>query len=91
MAAVYADGEKASYAVNASTKSVYNQVPPVSYAKATTDGLSNTLTWTAPLTRGSEMTWSNKEFGLAIGGTASSKTKVWIMQIFDAADMAAFR
>lgn len=90
VAAVYADGEKASYAVNASTKSVYNQVPPVSYAKNSSDGLTNTLTWTAPLARSSEMTWTNKQYGLSIGGTAAKNTKVWIMQIFDAADMAAF-
>ena len=90
VAAVYADGEKTSYAVNASTKSVYNQVPPVSSVKTSSDGLTNTLTWTAPLARSSEMTWSNKQYGLSIGGTAAKNTKVWIMQIFDAADMAAF-
>ena len=62
----------------------------MSYAKTSSDGLTNTLTWTAPLARNSEMTWSNKQYGLSIGGTAAKNTKVWIMQIFDAADMAAF-
>lgn len=90
VAAVYADGEKASYAVNASPKSVYSQVPPVSYASVTAAGLSDTLRWTAPLVRGSEMTWSNKQFSLAIGGTATKNTKVWIKHEFSATDMAAF-
>ena len=90
VAAVYADGEKASYTVNASPKSVYNQIPPVSYASVTANGLADTLRWTAPLTRGSEMTWSNKNYSLAIGGTATKNTKVWIKQEFDATDMAAF-
>lgn len=90
VAAVYADGEKASYSVNASPKSVYSQIAPVPYATATTDGLSNTISWTAPLKRGTEMTWSNKQYSRAIGGTATSNTKVWIKQEFDAADMAAF-
>ena len=88
--AVYADGEKLSYAVNATPKSVYDQVPPVSYATTSTDGLTNTLTWTAPLKRGTEMTWSNKTFSRAIGGTSTSNPKVWIKQEFDIADMAAF-
>jgi len=90
VSAVYADGEKFSYGVNASPKSVYDMVPPVSYAAATTDGLSNTLSWTAPLKRDTEMTWGNKTYALAIGGTAASNTKVWIKQEFSAEDMAAF-
>ncbi len=90
VSAVYADGEKFSYGVNASPRSVDDQVPPVSYATASTDGLSNTLTWTAPLKRGTEMTWGNKTYANAIGGTATSNAKVWIKQEFSATDMAAF-
>ncbi len=90
VAAIYASGEKASYTVNASPKSVYNQVPPVSSVTVTANGVADTLRWTAPLKRATEMTWTNKEYNLAIGGTASSNTKVWIKQEFDDTDMAAF-
>lgn len=91
VSAVYADGEeKFSYGVNASPVSVYDVVPPVSYATSSTDGLSNTLTWTAPLQRSTEMGWGNKTYANAIGGTAASNTKVWIKQEFSAEDMAAF-
>lgn len=90
VAAIYADGEKASYAVNASPKSVYAQVPPVSTLTAKASGLTNTVSWTAPLKRGDEMTWSNKALQVAIGGTASNNTKLWIKQSFSAEDMAAF-
>ena len=91
VAAVYADGgDKMSDEVEAKTLSAYSYMPPVSGISATVDNLSATLTWGAPLKRGPEMTWSGKELGISIGGTSSTSPRVWIVQQFDADDLAAF-
>lgn len=91
VSAVYADGsEKMSREVEAKSLSVYSYMPPVSSVSGKADHLQGTLTWGSPLKRGPEMTWSNKELGLSIGGTSSTAPKVWIVQQFDAADLAAF-
>ena len=91
VAAVYAEGgDKMSDEVEAKTLSAYSYMPPVSGISATVDNLSATLTWGAPLKRGPEMTWSGKELGVSIGGTSSTSPRVWIVQQFDADDLAAF-
>lgn len=91
VAAVYAAGdEKMSDEVEAKALSVYSYMPPVSGISASVDNLSGTLTWGVPLKRGDEMTWGGKEFGISIGGTSSTSPRVWIVQQFDAADLAAF-
>lgn len=90
VSALYGTDEKMSAEVTATSISVYSSLPTVNGLTGSVDGLKGTLTWGAPLKRGSEMTWSNKTFNQAIGGTASSNTKVWIKQEFDANDMAAF-
>ncbi|MDD2961965.1 MAG: hypothetical protein PHR45_07805 [Muribaculaceae bacterium] len=58
----------------------------------TADKLSCYVAWTAPLLRTSdnELTWSNKTYGNAIGGTASSNTKVWIKNSFEPNDLITF-
>ena len=48
------------------------------------------LAWAKPLAGGKELTWSDKSPGIAIGGTASSNTKVWVKNDFDASDLIAF-
>lgn len=88
--AVYASAEKMSVEVSANTRSVYSYLPPVSGISGTTDHLTGTLTWSAPLKRGSEMTWSKKEVATGIGGTSSTNPQVWVIQQFSPTDLAAF-
>lgn len=90
VSALYGTDEKISAETAATTTSVYNVLPGVTGLTASVSDLEGTLTWGAPLKRGDEMTWSNKTFALAIGGTATSNTKVWIKQEFEAGDLAAF-
>jgi len=90
VAALYGTDEKMSSEVTASTTSILTALPPVSSLSGTVSDLNGTLTWTAPLAGGGEMTWSNGEFKQAIGGTSKTSPKVWIKQEFSAADMAAF-
>lgn len=90
VSAQYGTDEKMSAVAIATTVSVYNVLPAANGLSASISDLTGTLTWSAPLKRGSEMTWSNKTFNLAIGGTASSNTKVWIKQEFEINDLAAF-
>lgn len=92
VSAVY-DGdaeEKMSYGVTASPRAAAKVLPPVATGSIKSDGLSNTLTWQAPLKGGSELTWGNNTFAQAIGGTASTTAKVWVKQSFSAEDMTAF-
>ncbi len=90
VSAVYGDNQINSVTVDADPLSVYNQLPPISSLSGHSDNLSGTIGWTSPLKRGVEMTWSNKTFNQAIGGTSSSNAKVWIKQEFSNADLAAF-
>lgn len=90
VAAVYGADEKMSAAMEATTTSVYNVLPGVNSLAASITDLQATLTWSEPLKKGSEMTWSNKTYQTAIGGTATTNTKVWIKQEFDVNDLAAF-
>ncbi len=88
--AVYGADEKKSVELQATSSSIYGMIPPVGSISATVGEMSDTIAWTAPLACASEMTWSNKEFGLRIGGTASSNTKVWIKHEFTAEDLIAY-
>ena len=90
VSAVYASGENLSAGITANTLSVYGYMPPVAGVSGTVDHLAGTITWSAPLKRGPEMTWSGKELGVSIGGTSSTAPKVWIIQQFSPADLAAF-
>lgn len=86
--AQYADGsELLSYEVSATTTAPANLLAPASTFTGSVDELSGVLSWTAPLAvKDNELTWSNKVFNQAIGGTASSP-KVWVKQDFDADDL----
>lgn len=88
--ALYADGEKMSAEVQASPRSILTSVPPVPVVTGSVSNLQGTLSWAAPLKRGSEITWSSKNFKQAIGGTSTSDPKVWIKQELDVNDLAAF-
>lgn len=91
VSAQYANNdEKKSYGVIASPISASNVLPPVAAVSAEVDNLAGTIKWQTPLKRGSEMTWSNKEYNQAIGGTSKTSPVVWIKQDFSADDMAAF-
>lgn len=90
VSAQYGNDEKKSYGVTASPISASNVLPPVATVSAEVDNLAGTIKWQAPLKRGSEMTWSNKEYNQAIGGTSKTSPVVWIKQDFSADDMAAF-
>lgn len=81
--AVYANSEKISYELPLTTINIDNLVAPVAGLTGKVKDLEGTLNWHAPLLNSNELTWSGKEFGLSIGGTASSNTKVWIKQEFD--------
>lgn len=73
--------------------------PSIAAATASTTGVNGSLEWEAPLLRtGNELTWSTKVQGkndegglIAIGGTATSNTKVWIKNEFEANDLLQFR
>ena len=87
--AVYGDTEKKSVSLTFNCTAITSHVPAVSSLKSSVEDLNGTLEWTAPLSRSSELTWSNKEFGTTIGGT-SSTPKVWVKQEFDANDLIAY-
>lgn len=90
VAAQYGADEKKSYAVEASPIAAANVLPPVATISAEVNDLAGTIKWQTPLKRGTEMTWSNKTFNQAIGGTSSKAPIVWIKQEFSSDDMAAF-
>jgi hypothetical protein len=49
------------------------------------------LNWNAPNAGGNALTWSEGDtYSLNIGGTASTNTKVWIRNQFDASDLWAY-
>lgn len=91
VAAVYADGEKKGAAVKAAPQALASLMPAAATFTGTATELNGTLSWQAPLKPGSSLTWSGDVAGLSIGGTASSNTKVWIKQEFDATDLLAFK
>lgn len=91
VSAVYADGEYKSAPTEVSLISYASLLPSVSTLSAKVNELDVTLNWTKPLLGGKELTWSDKSTGFSIGGTASSNTKVWVRNQFDATDLVAFR
>ncbi len=66
--------------------------PSVAAAAVSTEGMKGSLNWKEPLLRKADgkLTWSDSKLNSAIGGTASSNTKVWIKNDFDAADLLSF-
>lgn len=92
--AIYVDGDKTSSFsgpyLEVMPHSIYSLFPPVPTVSSTADNLTGTISWQAPLVRGTEMTWSNKQVQTGIGGTSSSAPKVWIKHEFDANDLIAF-
>lgn len=90
---VYASGESFfTPEAKVTVKGADSYFPPVAAAKVATNGVNGTISWEAPLLRtGNELTWSNKTYGNAIGGTASSNTKVWIKNEFTANDLLQFK
>lgn len=90
--AVYSAGAYKSPEYYATVKTAADSYPaPASLAAAAAD-LDVALSWSAPLLRGSDnlLAWTNGIYGNAIGGTASSNTKVWIKNEFDADDLISF-
>ena len=90
VSACYGGVEKNSTSVKVNLHSAYHQLPPVVALSDSVSNLKASLSWLAPLKRGPEMTWSNKVFAQAIGGTSKSNPVVWIKQDFSVADLAAF-
>ncbi len=91
VAAVYADGEVRSYAVDLNLVTYASLLPSATVLSTSVDMLDVNLTWSQPLLGGGELSWSDKSAGISIGGSASSNTKVWVRNQFDAADLIAFR
>lgn len=82
----YSNGETTevkSYELPLTTVDIDNLVPPVVSLSGKVKDLDGTLSWSAPLLNADELTWSGPDFGMSIGGTASSNTKVWIRQDFE--------
>ncbi|MDE7465984.1 MAG: T9SS type A sorting domain-containing protein [Muribaculaceae bacterium] len=89
--AVYADGEIKSGSVEVTNVDYASLLPSPTFLSSGVDMLDVELAWAKPLAGGKELTWSDKSSGIAIGGTASSNTKVWVKNDFDATDLIAFR
>ena len=88
--AVYEGSEFTSYELSATTKTADQYFPSVSTISGTIERLVGSIAWTTPqLRKNDELTWSSKVYGNAIGGTASSNTKVWIKNEFAPADLIA--
>ena len=90
VAAVYGSQEAKSKSVKATTKSVANSFPAVSFAKTSVDGFNASLSWVAPMLAPDELTWTNKEKGTSIGATSKTSPKVWIMNEFTGSDLVSY-
>lgn len=90
VAAIYADGEIKSAPVSLDVRSYSSYFPTVTPLSSKVDNLNVAIEWAEPLLGGDELTWSNKELGIGIGGTASSNTKVWVKNEFTASDLVAY-
>ncbi len=90
--AVYNDGAFSTPELDLNIKSARSSYPSPSTASITTESMKGTLNWKAPLLRGSDnlLTWSTSEKSGAIGGTATSNTKVWIKNEFEKSDLLSF-
>lgn len=87
VSALYSGSEVMSYELPLTTLNIDNLIAPVVSLSGSVKDLNGTITWGAPLLNSNELTWSGKELGMSIGGTASSNTKVWIRQDFDADEL----
>lgn len=90
--AVYGTQSYFTPEVPVTVKSAGMYFPSVGAATAVTDAMKGTLHWKAPLLKGegNTLSWSDSKYNSAIGGTASSNTKVWIKNEFEPADLLAF-
>lgn len=90
--AVYGAEGRKSVAKTLDVRGLAAAFPAVSSLAATTDGTHGTLRWTAPLLPATDgaLTWTTGTQANKIGGTASSNTKVWVRNTFNAADLVAF-
>lgn len=89
--AVYAEGALKALPLDVFTRKFASTAPSPSFGASTVNDLSVGLKWTAPLMGGPSLTWSaTDQVGVSIGGTASSKTKVWIRNQFEPNDLVAF-
>jgi len=88
--AIYAGATHRSASVTVNVRSLASTHPSPTASTPVVNGLNVTLAWTAPLNGGSELTWGSKNNSANIGGTASSNTKVWIKNEFEASDLTAF-
>lgn len=77
---------------SASVLGAASYFPAPSAFAATVDGMQTGLKWSAPLLRGSDnrLSWTTGTLGTSIGGTASSNTKVWVKNEFEASDLLSF-
>ena len=89
--AVYDGDFVRASSIAAKTVAVTSLIPaPATIAGSVEEGLNGSISWQAPLKRNdTELTWSNKEYGNSIGGTASAP-KLWVKQEFDANDLIAY-
>lgn len=90
VSALYGQSEFKSPEIVAETVVAADMIAPPATISASVEGLKGTVSWQKPLVCANEMTWCGKNFGVKIGGTASSNTKVWIKQEFDSGDMLAY-
>lgn len=88
--ATYTGATHRSASATVNVRSLASTHPSPTASTPTVNGLDVALAWTAPLTGGSELTWGTKTNSVSIGGTASSNTKVWIKNEFEATDLPAF-
>lgn len=76
------------------TRAATNYLPTPSLLTANVEETAVKLAWRAPLMRGADnlLSWHSSEdaYGNAIGGTASSNTKVWVKNEFAAGDLISF-
>lgn len=91
VSAVYGSEEYKSGPIDVNLVDYASLLPSPTIRSAKVQDLDVSLQWAKPLLGGSELTWSDKSKGQSIGGTASSNTKVWVRNQFDATDLMAFR
>lgn len=90
VAASYAGTEYQSPSYSLTTSAFATTPASANLTGADVDGLNVSLAWAAPLAGGDKLTWAKGQLATGIGGTASSNTKVWIRNSFDASDLNEF-
>ena len=91
VSAVYGNEEYKSGPIDVKLIEYATLLPSPTIRSAKVQDLNVSLAWAKPLLGGTELTWTDKSSGQAIGGTASSNTKVWVRNQFDSTDLMAFR